>query len=37
MQKLDHVAASASECRPYDVAVVGAGVAGLNALAVASR
>jgi hypothetical protein len=31
------MAASASESRPYDVAVVGAGVAGLNALAVASK
>jgi hypothetical protein len=29
--------ASSSESRPYDVAVVGAGVAGLNALAVASQ
>ena len=29
--------ASLSESRPYDVAVVGAGVAGLNALAVASQ
>ncbi len=29
--------ASRSESRPYDVAVVGAGVAGLNALAVASQ
>jgi hypothetical protein len=31
------MAASTSESRPYDVAVVGAGVAGLNALAVASK
>ncbi|HEY1285003.1 MAG TPA: FAD-dependent oxidoreductase [Solirubrobacterales bacterium] len=31
------MAASPSESRPYDVAVVGAGVAGLNALAVASQ
>jgi hypothetical protein len=30
-------AAEQSESRPYDVAVVGAGVAGLNALAVASK
>lgn len=29
--------AAASESRPYDLAVVGAGVAGLNALAVASK
>src|SRR4051812_36229098 len=31
------MASSSSESRPYDVAVVGAGVAGLNALAAASR
>lgn len=31
------MAASPSESRPYDLAVVGAGVAGLNALAVASK
>jgi Pyridine nucleotide-disulphide oxidoreductase len=31
------MAVSPSESRPYDVAVVGAGVAGLNALAVASQ
>jgi hypothetical protein len=31
------MAVSLSESRPYDVAVIGAGVAGLNALAVASK
>src|SRR5262249_20226106 len=37
IQKILTMAASDREARPYDVAVVGAGLAGLNALAVASK